>query len=296
MTLVSVVVPTFNHARFIGDALRSVMAQTHAEWEAIVVNNHSSDDTVDVVRGLADPRIRLVDFANHGVIAAGRNEGIRLARGGYVAFLDSDDAWHPDKLARCAAVLDAGADLVCHAERWTGGGRPEREVRYGPTEMAAYRPLLLRQNCISTSATVVRREVLERVGAFDARPEFVTAEDYELWLRIARAGCDIRFVDDVLGEYRRHEGNASAAVMRHYRAERAVVEHHLAGAHGIGPAARRRRIARCVYTAGRGFQAAGRRGAALRMFVGALVRWPFELRTWAALALLAVPGRTRIGG
>ncbi len=296
MTRVSVVVPTYNHARFIGDALRSVVAQTHADWEAIVVNNFSSDDTVDVVRGIGDPRIRLVDFANHGIIAAGRNEGIRLATGEYVAFLDSDDAWHPTKLARCAAVLDAGADLVCHAERWTGGGRPEREVRYGPSAMAAYRPLLLRQNCISTSATVVRRSVLERVGAFDARREFVTAEDYELWLRISRAGCDIQFVDDVLGEYRRHEGNASGAVLRHYRAERAVVEHHLDGAPGIGFAARRRRIARCVYTAGRGFQAAGRRGAALRMFAGALARWPFEPRTWAALALLAVPGRARIGG
>ena len=106
MTRVSVVVPTYNHARFIGDALRSVVAQTFGDWEAVVVNNFSTDDTVDVVRGIGDPRIRLVDFANHGIIAAGRNEGIRLATGDYVAFLDSDDAWHPGKLERCTTVAD----------------------------------------------------------------------------------------------------------------------------------------------------------------------------------------------
>jgi len=293
---VSVVVPTYNHARFIGDALRSVVRQSFNDWEAIVINNFSSDDTVDVVRAVDDPRIRLINFANHGIIAAGRNEGIRRAVGKYVAFLDSDDCWHEAKLDRCVATLDAGADLVCHAERWTGGGRSERVVQYGPTAMAEYRRLLLRHNCISTSATVIRQSVLAHVGAFDARPEFVTAEDYDLWLRVSRAGYDIRFLNEVLGEYRRHEGNASGSVMRHYRAERAVVEHHLAETVDVGASARRRRIGRTVYTAGRGFQTAGRRWEALRMFVRALLHWPFEPRTWTAIALLAVPGRARMGG
>ena len=289
--IVSIVIPTYNHARFLGGALQSIIDQTHGSWEALVINNFSDDDTEDVVRSFDDRRIALINFRNHGIIAAGRNEGIRLARGTYVAFLDSDDVWMPQKLERSVATLDAGADLVCHAEQWVGGGLPTRTMVYGPSEMASWHNLLLRQNCISTSATVVRRSLLEQVGSFDENPSFVTAEDYELWMRIARAGARIEFIDDVLGEYRRHESNASGAVLRHMAAERAVVEKHLAFDTSIGLLRRRRRLARCTYTAGRGFATSGRRWPALRMYLRALAAFPFEPRTLAAALLLAIPGK-----
>lgn len=288
--IVSVVIPTYNHARFVGGALRSVMEQTFESWEAIVINNFSEDDTEDVVRSLNDSRITLVNFRNHGIIAAGRNEGIRRARGTYVAFLDSDDVWLPRKLEKSVAVLNEGADLVCHAEHWVGGGLPTRTMVYGPTELATWRNLLLRQNCISTSATTVRRKVLEQVGLFDESPSFVTAEDYELWMKITHAGARVAFIDEVLGEYRRHDSNASGAVLRHMAAERAVVEKHLSLDPAIGRLARRRRVARCTYTAGRGFAAAGRRGSALRMYLRALATYPLEPKTFAAIGLLVLPG------
>lgn len=289
--IVSVVIPTYNHARYLGAALQSVIDQSFTNWEAIVVNNFSEDDTEHVVRSFADPRITLVNFRNHGIIAAGRNEGIRRSRGTYVAFLDSDDTWTPNKLDVLVPVLDAGADLACHAEIWVGGGLPSRTMHYGPTDRATWHNLLLRQNCISTSATVVRRTVLESVGIFDESPSFVTAEDYELWMKIARAGGRMAFIDEVLGEYRRHDSNASAAVLKHLAAERAVVGKHLALDTSIGTLARRRRLARCTYTAGRGFATTGRRGSALGMYLRALVTFPFEPKTYAAIALLALPGR-----
>jgi GT2 family glycosyltransferase len=286
------VIPTYNHARFLTKALQSVIDQTFTDWEAIVVNNFSEDDTEDVVRSFADPRITLVNFRNHGIIAAGRNEGIRRSRGTYVAFLDSDDTWMPRKLDVVVPVLEAGADLACHAENWVGGGLPSRTMQYGPAERATWHNLLLRQNCISTSATVVRRTVLDSVGIFDESPSFVTAEDYELWMKIARAGGRMAFIDDVLGEYRRHDSNASAAVLKHLAAERAVVEKHLALDASIGHFSRRRRLARCTYTAGRGFAASGRRSAALRMYVRALATFPFEPKTYAAIGLLVLPRKT----
>lgn len=289
--LVSVVIPTYNHAQFLRSSLGSVVNQTFTDWEAIVVNNFSTDDTESVVESFNDDRITLVNFHNHGVIAAGRNEGIRVSRGEFLAFLDSDDEWHPDKLAKCLQALRGEADLVCHAEKWIGGGRPERIVHYGPTEKSSWRGLLLDQNRVSTSATVVRRSCVEQVGLFDESSEFITAEDYEMWMKLAKLECRFEFLPDVLGIYRRHEGNASGSILRHLAAEQAVVRKHLDLDDTITWWQRRARLAKCLYTAGRGFQASGKRLEAASMLARALVGNPLHLRTYVALALLLVPGR-----
>lgn len=289
--LVSVVIPTYNHAHFLRSSLGSVVNQTFTDWEAIVVNNYSTDETESVVKSLNDERIRLVNFHNHGVIAAGRNEGIRLSRGEFVAFLDSDDEWHVQKLEKCVVALRSGADLVCHAEKWVGGDRPERVVQYGPASKSSWRCLLLDQNRVSTSATVVRRSCVEKAELFDESAEFITAEDYEMWMKLARLGCRFEFLPEVLGEYRRHESNASGSILRHLAAEQAVVRKHLALDESISGWQRRARLAKCLYTAGRGFQAAGRRLDAASMLARALVGNPLHLRTYLALGLLLVPGR-----
>ena len=96
--LVSVIMPTYNQAAFIGEAIQSVLAQTYSDLELIVIDNYSSDSTRDVVASLRDARVRYFQFANQGVIAAGGNFGVRQARGEVLAFLDSDDAWLPNKL------------------------------------------------------------------------------------------------------------------------------------------------------------------------------------------------------
>ena len=101
--LVEVVIQTYNQADFLRVALQSVIAQHHQNWVATVVNNMSSDHTQDVVREFADSRVRIVDFDNHGVIAASRNLAIRDSRADFIAFLDSDDWWQPKKLGACLA-------------------------------------------------------------------------------------------------------------------------------------------------------------------------------------------------
>ena len=291
MNRVDIVIPTYNHARFLGEALRSVIGQTMESWRAIIVNNFSTDDTRDVVAAFSDPRIGIVDFANHGIIAASRNHGLSLATAPYVAFLDSDDSWYPDKLARCVAALDAGADIVCHGERWTSTDGTHRDVAYGPEHNARYRRLLFRHNCVSTSAVVARRDLLSDVHGFDERPEFVTAEDYDLWLRLARQGARYVFIPDILGVFRRHEASASAAVERNAAAELAVVNAHVAElpASLVTRVRHRHRRARVAYSAARSHQVTGHRSRALRRYVECLYTSPFVLRAWVGLALLLAP-------
>jgi GT2 family glycosyltransferase len=288
--LVSVVIPTYNHARFLPAALRSVLAQTEPRWEAIVVNNYSQDDTVSVVDSFGDARIRLVNFANHGVIAASRNHGIALTAAPYIAFLDSDDVWYPEKLARCLQRMAQGFDLVCHAERWIGPGTRTREVAYGPEARATYRSLLYEGNCISTSAVVVKREYVERAGRFSEEAAYITAEDYDLWLNLAKVGTRMGFVPEVLGEYLIHDGNQSRVALRNMEAVMAVVRHHLHGEQERGEASpwrTRRRMALIYYSGGRGLQDSGQFGDAWRYFLKAVSTYPLVPKFYAAMMLNA---------
>lgn len=288
--VVSIVIPTYNHAKFLRGALNSILAQTFTRWEAIVVNNFSQDDTVSVIESYDDPRIRLVNFANHGVIAASRNHGITATTAPYIAFLDSDDIWYPEKLDRCLRRLQEGFDVVCHAEKWVGPGDRVRAVAYGPEARATYSGLLYEGNCISTSAVVVKREFVERVGLFSEEAAFITAEDYELWLKLARAGAKIGFVSDILGEYLIHEGNQSRVALRNMEAVMAVVQHHLAGqASGSGVSAwrARRRLALVYYSGARGLQDCGQFSAAWRYFLKAVMTYPLVPKFYAAMVLNA---------
>ncbi|MBK8402057.1 MAG: glycosyltransferase [Propionivibrio sp.] len=299
MPLVSVVVPTYNHAQFIGHALASVCAQTFTNWEAIVVNNFSTDDTESIVASMVDPRISLVSFANNGVIAASRNHGVGLARGEFVAFLDSDDCWYPRKLERCLKMMTLGYDLVCHGELWVSeriGGRRKREVLYGPEARASFDALLFDGNCISTSAVVVRRRLLEAVCGFDESNALITAEDYHLWLKLARAGAKIGFVREVLGEFRIHDGNNSKSALRNMRAVRVAFERTYAEMAERSCATRIKAVRRRAiidYSGGRGLQDNGEHRQAWVWFLKAIMHWPFIPKFYAALFLNALHRRVR---
>jgi glycosyltransferase involved in cell wall biosynthesis len=281
---VTVIIPTFNQAGFLGDALSSIIAQDHPRWRAIVVNNHSTDDTHLVVERFNDPRIEIIDFANHGVIAASRNLGIQRTDTEFLAFLDSDDWWMPSKLSRCLERLSSGVDIVCHAEEWRSESH-RRVVRYGPERRVNYRTLLMRGNCLSTSAIIGRTHRFKDVGGFSTNPLFNTAEDYDLWLRLAKVEVRFSFIDDVLGVFRIHSASASSAIDRNAAAEMAVTDHHLSTASFSRPRLRRRRMARSHYSAGRAHHAAGNYKLALRELTHSLWLNPLFPRTFPALFL-----------
>jgi glycosyltransferase involved in cell wall biosynthesis len=189
----TVVLPVYNGERTVADAIRSVVGQTRADFELIVVNDGSTDGTAQRVRELEqDSRIIVVHQENRG-LAATRNAGIERARGRYVSFLDDDDLFLPGYLEAMGRALDEtpGAAFA-DCPHWrldddTGRFRPP--IRSGPlvlpTEPLELFRLLLEKNIVSARATV-RRSVLEDVGSFN--PALRAAEDYELWLRLAARG------------------------------------------------------------------------------------------------------------
>ncbi|WP_130649331.1 glycosyltransferase family 2 protein [Egicoccus halophilus] len=198
--LVSVLVPTYNRVHLLTRALDSALRQTMADLEVLVVDDGSTDGTQPVVANHPDPRVRyLRQVPNQGVSAA-RNRGIRAARGDYLAFLDSDDEWFPDKLARQMrrfAALPASVAMVyagVEDDDGLGNRRPRRATHQGDLHAQ-----LLRRNVVhGTSSVVLRREVVATVGFFD---ESIPAiEDYEYWLRVARF-FDVEVVPQPLSRY-----------------------------------------------------------------------------------------------
>ena len=285
--LISIVIPTFNHAPLLNRALESVRQQTYQNWEAIVVNNFSTDNTIEVIETFKDSRIRLINFSNNGVIAASRNQGINAASGKYIAFLDSDDKWYPTKLEKCVDAAQTGAQLICHGELWINTDSSTRAVMYGPVKNAKYKKLLFRGNCISTSATFIQTSLLRSVHGFDESAEIVTAEDYELWLRLAEQKPLTVFIPELLGEFHRLANSASSAVLRNLSSEREVLKRHFARQRQtvINQLRMRHRIAIASYGAARQLNSQPRQ--ALKLFLTALLLSPFLIKTYAVLMLLA---------
>lgn len=229
--LVSVVIPTYNHAHFLGRALQSVLDQTYPHWEALVIDNHSQDNTDEVVKSLSDPRIRFFKIHNHGVIAASRNLGMREAHGEWIAFLDSDDCWYPKKLEILMAAVEAGDayDVLSNDELMVDIKTGAKKVsQCGPYQDDFYKVLLVEGNRLSPSAAMVRRDFLVRHSlAFDESQDYATVEDYDFWLNLARCGARFKFIHQVLGEYVIHETNSSIRLSRHWKNCETLLHDHV---------------------------------------------------------------------
>lgn len=216
----SVIVPTHQAAAFIGRTLQCVLDQTCADFEIVVLDNGSTDGTEAIVRGFGDPRVRYTWQEDSGLPADSRNKAIRQASGEFLAFLDADDWWAPTKLERVSAVLDKEPepDLVCHdVDIVDPSGRVLVHRSYTLDERDAYTQLLYRGCFLTTSATVLRRSRALDAGLFDVRSDFLTVEDFDLWLRVARAGARFRLLNETLGTYLVHAGGAlNADIERNY--------------------------------------------------------------------------------
>ena len=229
-TLFSIIIPTYNHARFINKCLDSVIAQTWSNWEVIVVNNYSEDNTIELVNAYNDKRIRLINFKNNGIIAASRNTGIQEATGEWICFLDSDDFWYHNKLEIVDSAIrnNLNVDAVCHNEnmKYETSGK-KKLLRHGPYSPNFYRDLLYENRC-STSAMSVRKAFLSQHKLyFNASSDYVIVEDYDLWLKIAFHNGVFYFIDQPLGEYIINEMNLSGNVDRERRNRLKVLHDHI---------------------------------------------------------------------
>ena len=215
---VSIVIPAWNAAPFIEKTLSAVDAQTYRDFEVIVVDDGSTDDTHSVaVRFLQDKglRGRCIKQENKK-IAGARNTGIRAGEADLIAFLDHDDLWFPTKLEKVMTEFDAhpDIDLVCHQENVVKDGVFLRVTRNGPLVENMYEHLLFEGNGLSPSAVTVKKSKLLEAGLFREEPDFNTVEDYDLWMRLAKI-TRMRFLDEVLGEYQLVERGASNKIVYH---------------------------------------------------------------------------------
>lgn len=179
--LISVVIPTYNRAAWVGGAVESVLSQTYPYVQCVVVDDGSEDDTPRALKSFAD-RVDVVRTAHQGVAHA-RNAGLRRARGDYIAFLDSDDRFLPQKLEKQLAYVQEKGVLVSQTgEIWYRGGRRVHPAkRHVPDEGWLFERSL-RMVVISSSSAMLHRRVVEQVGFFDeALP---VCEDYDYWLRV----------------------------------------------------------------------------------------------------------------
>lgn len=210
--LVSVVIPAYDVADFIGEALDSVFAQTFTDYEVIVVND-GSPDTSKLEQALAPYMSRIVYLKqeNRGVSAA-RNTGIVAARGSLIAFLDGDDVWLPNYLEVQVKRIQADPTIdVLYPNVLMFGGPSEAGEEFMticPSNGEVTFERLLLQECNVSNCSIARKETLVRAGMFDESLRSV--EDFDLWLRVIKAGGRIVYHRDVLARYRRRSGSLTA--------------------------------------------------------------------------------------
>jgi glycosyltransferase involved in cell wall biosynthesis len=197
----SIIIPTYNHAHFIGRCLDSVLQQTYQNWEAIVVNNFSEDNTIEMVEGYNDPRIRLINNANGGVIAVSRNKGISEAKGDWVCFLDSDDWWYPNKLEVSLPYLN-DCDLIYHnLDKYYSVDKAKGKVYGRELNADVAKDLLVNSNGIPNSSVVIRKTIVDAIGFITEDKGLIAVEDSDYWLRAAFVTNKFKFINHSLGAY-----------------------------------------------------------------------------------------------
>lgn len=213
--LVSIIIPCYNTSNYIGDCIESILRQTYKEWEAFVIDDCSSDESVKIASEFfkKESRINLIQLNKNVGSAAARNIGIRESKGNFIAFIDADDMWLPKKLeiqvefllrnpkvglvATDGFVVDAHSNVLRRAIS-------QKKVKRG---LISAEEFLLGSVPIATSSVMLRRECLERVGLF--HEEYRVTQDFNLWYRISRE-FHIDIIEEPLFYYRIHQANTSA--------------------------------------------------------------------------------------
>ncbi len=294
--IVTVVIPAYNAARWIGETLDSVLAQSfprdEPDLEVIVVDDGSTDETSELVRAYGS-RVRYLRKENGGAAAA-RNAGILAARGSYIAFVDADDLWMPEKLQMQMDLFSEHPDLVwAYCDAVVFDDQSGRDLyRAGATAKLhvgdILRPLLL--GCFIPSPTpIIRREVFETVGYFDESPLMRIGEDWNMWLRIA-AKYPVGLVDQPLARLRVHSASTTAQMDLRYalQSKLLVVESAIARDPARLSDLRNRAVAKLYVGMGEYLVQRGDRIGAREMFGRAIRHYPYEARTivyWATTLL-----------
>ncbi len=236
--VVSVIMPCYNSDGTIRDAIASVQAQMLDDWELIIVDDGSTDATTEIVSSVQDHRIQLIEQPNLGSASA-RNRGLNDARGRFIAFLDSDDAWEPAFLTRMLDALEQEERAVLAYCGWQNIGlEGGRGMPFIPPD---YEPLDRSETFLGgcrwpIHGVLVRKKAIDQAGGFDVTLQ--ASVDYDLWLRIVTQGKLI-LVPEVLAYYIHHEGdqitkNRSKVALNHLRAQEKFLANNLGATERLG--------------------------------------------------------------
>lgn len=223
MTSVSAIIPAYNAEKFIEATIKSILAQTHGSIEIIVVDDGSTDNTPSLLHQFHS-EIKLVSQENLGVAAA-RNIGAKIAKGEFLAFLDADDLWMPEKIAcQLTRILDADMIYTDRANFGELGGLSDLKSEANDLrEGMIYQTLLTEGNFITLSSVMIRASVFDKLGGFNEARELSGVEDWELWLRVAKSH-KIAVVDKSLVKYRVHADGISKNISAMFAAQERVLD------------------------------------------------------------------------
>ena len=214
---VSVIMPTYNRADYLKKAVQSILDQTFNNFELVIINNYSTDDTLEVINAFNDSRIKVINFKNGGVIAKSRNQGIMQSVGKYIAFLDDDDLWCPDKLELQIKYMDEHPDfdlvysnalIIDEHGNKNGLLKDSKDAKTGHVFLD-----LLYENFIPVLTVLMKREIFESIGPLTEDTSMIGREDYECWLRVSLK-YNFGYVDKPLALYRIHSEGVSMAINR----------------------------------------------------------------------------------
>ena len=278
---VSVVIPVYNGGNDTHSAIQCALGQTDCEVEVIVVNDGSTDHTKDVLNFWSD-RIVAIHKPNGGISQA-RNAGIQAARAEWVAFLDNDDEWLPEKLAlQIKKAEESDAEVVyTNTLNFGDAERVDSLRHFAPSDMPTgdlFEQLLM-DNFLVTSSVMVRKSALNRVQNFTESP--VTAEDWDLWLKLAADGCRFAAVSDPLTRYRWRSGSYSKNHERMRQLRKITVHRALMTERGKRlPWKTRRQVMANVESCSAWSLAASSPRKAVRWYINSILQWPFDATPW----------------
>lgn len=280
---VSVIIPVFNGAEDLSGAIDSALGQTECDVEIVVVNDGSTDRTADVISSYGS-RIRAVHQKNLGPdgLSQTRNNGVRASTGDWVAFLDHDDLWEPQKLRQQLQLADEqNADVVYTNARNFGNSQRVAELRSDPCAMPEgdlFEALLL-DNFIVMSSAMMKRSLFESIGGFTEAP--VLAEDWDLWLKSAAQGAGFAAVRDPLTLYRWRPGSFSKNFERMRQLRLRAIRSAIATKRGRQlPWSVRRKALASVESCSAWFLASSSPRKAICWYARSLAWWPFDLNCW----------------
>lgn len=212
---VSVIIPTYNRAHMVGRAIQSVLNQTYQDFELIIVDDASTDNTEEVAKSFNDERLQYIRHEkNSGSSVAPRNTGIELARGEYIAFLDSDDEWLPQKLEKQMDKFNSvSPDVGLVYCGYAGVNRETGEAlrEYTPNGRGEVFKLMVERNLLGSLTVLIRKECFQKAGVFDT--EFLSSQDWDMWIRISKY-YKFDFIPEVLAKYYVHDKRGSVNVER----------------------------------------------------------------------------------